>query len=158
MIASSAWVILLCGMAFFAGAIVGDIVRQRSERRLRNINPPPSGPRPMAPTTRPPAPDQPVIPQPLPFSRRQHADRPESAASEYLRRAHRIALKASIEAIESMCIFSHNDPAFITPWYACPPTTAADIAEEMGYLSLYGLIDVIHGDVQLIRIKKELLT
>lgn len=87
-------------------------------------------------------------------------DQTDAAHREMRRRSleHRIAIQASIDTIAVTCIFSHRDLAHPSPWYACPPDVAADIADELAYLSLCGLIDVIHGDVQLIRIKEEMLT
>jgi len=69
---------------------------------------------------------------------------------------HRIAIEAAASAIECHCRHSHTE-ADGRAWYACDPRTRAAFADELEYLTLCGLLDIIHGDVMLVRIRKELL-
>lgn len=69
---------------------------------------------------------------------------------------HAIAIEAAVDMIECNCRHSHTE-ADGRDWYACDPRTRADLADELEYLTLCGLLDIIHGDVILVRIRKELL-
>ncbi len=69
---------------------------------------------------------------------------------------HRIAIEAAVDMIECHCLHSHTE-ADGRDWYACDPRTRADLSDEIEYLTLCGLLDIIHGDVMLVRIRTELL-
>lgn len=69
---------------------------------------------------------------------------------------HAIAIEAAASAIECHCLYSHTTGNNRT-WYSCDPAMRADIVKELEYLTLCGLLDIIHGDVMLVRIRKELL-
>lgn len=77
----------------------------------------------------------------------EHAIAIEAAAS---------AIEAAASAIECHCRHSHTE-ADGRDWYACDPRTRADLSDEIEYLTLCGLLDIIHGDVMLVRIRTELL-
>lgn len=70
---------------------------------------------------------------------------------------HAIAIEAAVDLIECNCRHSHTE-ADGRAWYACDPRTRADLADELEYLTLCGLLDIIHGDVMLVRIRTELLS
>lgn len=70
---------------------------------------------------------------------------------------HAIAIEAAVVMIECHCRHSHTTGNSRT-WYSCDPRTRADLADELEYLTLCGLLDIIHGDVMLVRIRTELLS
>lgn len=70
---------------------------------------------------------------------------------------HAIAIEAAAAMIERCCEHSHTE-ADGRDWYACDPRTRADLSDEIEYLTLCGLLDIIHGDVMLVRIRTELLS
>lgn len=71
---------------------------------------------------------------------------------------HAIAIEAAAAMIERCCEHSHTE-ADGRDWYACNPSMRAEwnLADELEYLTLCGLLDIIHGDVMLVRVRKELL-
>ena len=69
---------------------------------------------------------------------------------------HAIALGSSIDNITCHLRESHTE-ADHRVWYVCTPDERADLADELEYLTLCGLLDIVHGDVMLVRIRKELL-
>lgn len=70
---------------------------------------------------------------------------------------HAIAIEAAAAMIERCCEHSHTE-ADGRDWYACNPSMRADLADELEYLTLCGLLDITHGDVMLVRIRTELLS
>lgn len=70
---------------------------------------------------------------------------------------HAIAIEAAADMIVCCCPRSHTE-ADGREWYACDPRTRADLSDELEYLTLCGLLDIIHGDVMLVRIRTELLS
>ena len=65
--------------------------------------------------------------------------------------------EAAASAIQDRCLYSHTTGNSRT-WYSCDPRTRADLTDEIEYLTLCGLLDIIHGDVMLVRIRTELLS